>query len=232
MMRRCRVLFTGAASSMSSVEVATAGPDVCDRSAAGCQQGWRRTQPVTPPAIAPRLSSKVSMRLTISSRTTCSANAVTAGDVRGILPVKVPNSTPHGRFPGDRVVPDVKVAFVVVDLRALAVLVSGGVDLHGVLPKHQWQKHRCPATRRRSRSKSELRVGAALCAPLGASGARLATTAVNQLRRSGRAPMHCAPCASASGRVSRWCSNEFRAARMRDTRGTVRRCLQVAAPSG
>ena len=189
MMRRCRVLFTGGASSMSSVEVATAGPDVCDRSAAGCQQSWRRTQPVAP-AIAPRLSSKVSMRLTISSRTTCSAY-----------------------------------------LRALAVLVSGGVDVHGVLPKHQWQNHRCPATRRR-RSKSELRVGAALCAPLGASGARLATTAVTQLHRSGRAPMHCAPWASASGRVSRCCSNEFRAARMRDTRGTVRRCLQVAAPSG
>ena len=39
--------------------------------------------------------------------------------------------------------------------------------------------------------------------PLGASGARLVTTALNQLEKT-RAATRCARCASASGRASRW----------------------------
>jgi acetyl-CoA acyltransferase len=43
----------------------------------------------------------------------------------------------------------------------------------------------------------------ALGHPLGASGARLATTAVNQLHRRPAAATRCAPCASAWARASR-----------------------------
>ena len=47
----------------------------------------------------------------------------------------------------------------------------------------------------------------ALGHPLGASGARLVTTAVNQLHEDRRAATRSARCASVSGRASRWCSS-------------------------
>ena len=47
----------------------------------------------------------------------------------------------------------------------------------------------------------------ALGHPLGASGARLVTTAMNQLDTHRRSLRACARCASASARASRWSSN-------------------------